>query len=187
MDDILTQRLSLKLMSPEFLEACVNDEYVLAESILGATIPATWYAAKGFMSLRRNDYRENPDYLLWGPRAIILEGSKIMIGHSGFHTTPDPDYLKKFVWSGIEIGYTVFTEYRQQGYASEVLQGLMNWAVKEHKIANFVLSISPDNQASLAIAKKFGFVKVGEHIDEEDGLEWVFALPLKPDLSSQGT
>jgi RimJ/RimL family protein N-acetyltransferase len=36
------------------------------------------------------------------------------------------------------------------------------------------LSIAPDNVASLGVARKLGFERVGEQIDEEDGLEYVF-------------
>jgi RimJ/RimL family protein N-acetyltransferase len=36
--------------------------------------------------------------------------------------------------------------------------------------------VAPDNEPSLAIIRKLGFVRTGEHIDEEDGLEHVFEL-----------
>ena len=170
MDDILTSRLSLKLMSPQFLEASINDDD-LAELILGAKIHSDWYKEKWFMSMRFNDYKQDPEYLAWGPRAVILDSK--MIGYIGFHTSPNPDYLKDYISSGIEMGDTIFSEYRRQGYASEAFQGLITWA-RQQGIKNFVLSISPSNQASLAMAKKFGFSKVGEHIDEKDGLEEVF-------------
>ncbi len=171
MDDLLTSRLSLKWMSPQFLEACINDDD-LAELILGAKIHSDWYKEKGFMSMRLNDYKQNPEYLAWGPRAIILDST--MIGFIGFHTPPNPGYLKEYT-SGIEMGYTIFADYRRCGYASEAFQGLIVWARKQG-IKSFVLSISPTNQASLAMAKKFGFEKVGEHMDEEDGLEEIFIL-----------
>ena len=45
-----------------------------------------------------------------------------------------------------------------------------------HGATAFLLSISPDNAASLAIAAKLGFTRIGEQMDEVDGLEWVFRL-----------
>ena len=43
-------------------------------------------------------------------------------------------------------------------------------------IDHFVASVAPDNETSLAIIRKLGFVRTGEHIDREDGLEYVFQL-----------
>jgi RimJ/RimL family protein N-acetyltransferase len=159
-------------MSPQFLEVSINEDD-LAELTLSAKVHSDWYKEKRFMSMRLNDYKQNPEYLAWGPRAILLDST--MIGFIGFHTSPNPDYLKDYTSSGIEMGYTIFADYRRCGYASEAFEGLIIWA-RQQGIKNFVLSISPDNQASLAMAKKFGFVKVGEQMDEEDGLEYVFVL-----------
>jgi RimJ/RimL family protein N-acetyltransferase len=60
------------------------------------------------------------------------------------------------------------------GYASEAAQALMEWATREHKVTRFVVSISPMNEPSLRLAKKFGFRKVGTVTDPEDGVEDVF-------------
>jgi RimJ/RimL family protein N-acetyltransferase len=174
MDDIHTERLILRHMPLEFLEASLEPNTSSIQDILGVKIPPDWFQAETFISLRCNDYKQTPAYHPWGPRAIILKSQYQMIGMIGFHTTPNPEYLKKYVLSGIEFGYEIFPEYRQQGYASEAIKALMDWARQVDSIKHFVLSISPENSASLAIAKKFGFVKVGEHIDEEDGLEYVF-------------
>jgi RimJ/RimL family protein N-acetyltransferase len=50
----------------------------------------------------------------------------------------------------------------------------MNWAHQDHGITRFIVSISPTNIASLALARKFGFTQIGEQLDEEDGLEYIF-------------
>ena len=40
-------------------------------------------------------------------------------------------------------------------------------------------SISPDNVASLATLRPFGFTRVGEQWDDEDGLEIVYERPAR--------
>ena len=50
----------------------------------------------------------------------------------------------------------------------------MRWAAEQPDVTCFVLSISPENAASLALAQKLGFVRIGEQMDEVDGLEWIF-------------
>jgi len=51
----------------------------------------------------------------------------------------------------------------------------MDWAGTEG-VRQFVVSIGPWNEPSLAIARKLGFTQTGEQWDEEDGLELVFEL-----------
>lgn len=92
-----------------------------------------------------------------------------MVGHIGFHGSP------KTVGRA-EMGYTVMPNHRRQGYATEAARALMAWAAREHGVARFFVSIAPDNASSLAMAAKLGFRQVGEQIDEEDGLEYVFEI-----------
>ena len=72
------------------------------------------------------------------------------------------------------MGYTVFPRHQRQGYAHEAILGMMRWANEEHGITRFRISISPDNEPSLALAAKLGFERTGEQMDPEDGLEYVF-------------
>jgi ribosomal-protein-alanine N-acetyltransferase len=50
----------------------------------------------------------------------------------------------------------------------------MNWAQSEFGISSFVASISPENEFSLRLVAKLGFIKVGEVMDDTDGMEYVF-------------
>jgi L-amino acid N-acyltransferase YncA len=59
-----------------------------------------------------------------------------------------------------------------------MVAGMLGWARAQGVVA-CLASVSPDNVASLATVRRLGFVKVGEQIDEEDGLEWVHRLDLR--------
>ena len=176
MNEIVTPRLRLLLMSKGFLEASLKDEAQKAEEMIGLNIPAEWFLAKGHMAMRLDDCRSDPAYIPWSARAIGLASTGTMIGRIGFHTRPDADYLRPFVSDGIELGYTVFSEFQRNGYAQEAIIGLLGWAMGQHAIRHFVVSIAPTNIPSLTLARKLGFVKVGEHQDEIDGLEEVHVL-----------
>jgi RimJ/RimL family protein N-acetyltransferase len=106
-----------------------------------------------------------------------------MIGHAGFHGPPGVNGRKDP--EALEVGYTVFPPFRRQGYATEAVTALMDWAQGEKGIRRFIASVSPDNEPSLAMVRKLGFVQTGEQWDEEDGLELVFDLerPLVTDVS----
>jgi ribosomal-protein-alanine N-acetyltransferase len=173
---IASPRLDLISMSPEFLQASIARDQAQSESILGVAIIPNWFEEQSFMQLRLDQIQRDPAYQPWSVRAIILRDQQIMIGYMGFHTQPDPTYLKDLAPGGVEFGYEIFTQFRRQGYASEASQALMHWAHDDQHIDRFVLSISPDNVPSLRIAERLGFTQIGSHIDEEDGLEHVFAF-----------
>lgn len=175
-DDILTPRLRLRLMPIAFLETCLRCDWDRAEAILGLSLPPECLLENAFIELRLNDLRNDPAYAPWCVRAIGLRSSRAMIGFLGFHTRPDPLYLRPFVPRGVELGYSVATPYRRQGYAAEAIGGLLHWAHRRQGVDCFVVSIAPSNTASTALAAKLGFMQVGGHEDEIDGHEDVFAL-----------
>ena len=178
---IKTPRLTLRLMSEQFMQACLEKQVLEAETLLSASISPPWFEEMGFLAMRVEQLRQDPDYTIWGPRAVVLESAVLdtgarMIGHIGFHGTPNQPYLLEFVPDGIEFGYTIDEAYRRRGFAFEASLALMRWAALEQGIRRFVLSVSPNNAASQGLAAKLGFNKVGEHMDEIDGVEEVFEL-----------
>ena len=98
-----------------------------------------------------------------------------MCGRIGFHSEPGPKDLCDVAADGVELGYAIAEPFRRQGFAVEAALTLMRWAFEEHDQRCFVLSISPQNEASLAMARSMGFIEIGSHIDEEDGREVYFA------------
>jgi ribosomal-protein-alanine N-acetyltransferase len=147
-----------------------------AQKLLGAALPAAPVdaAVEHFLGRRLAQLREEPDVQRWLARAIVRKnGGRLMIGNVGFHGQPGVNAGGKE--RALEIGYGVQSEHRRQGYASEAVDGLIGWA-RMQGIDHFVASVSPDNEPSLAIIRKLGFVRAGQHTDPEDGLEYVFEL-----------
>jgi [ribosomal protein S5]-alanine N-acetyltransferase len=173
---ISTTRLSLRLMSEPFMRACLEKRVTDAETLLEASLSPAWFEEMGFLAMRVEQLRQDPEYTIWGPRAVVLESEQRVIGHIGFHGKPNQPYLLEFVPDGIEFGYTIDAAYRRQGFALEASVGLIRWAALEWGITRFVLSVSPGNAASQGLAAKLGFQKVGEHMDVQDGLEEVLEL-----------
>ena len=172
---IRTRRLSLRLPTEAFFQACLNGQHMEAERLIGASLSPAWFEEMGLLARRVERLREHPDYATWGPRVIVLEGERRAIGHIGFHGTPNEPYLLERVPDGIEFGYTVDEAHRRQGYAFEASLALMRHAAR-HGVSRFIVSVSPGNAASQGLAAKLGFRKIGEHVDEVDGLEEVLEL-----------
>jgi RimJ/RimL family protein N-acetyltransferase len=91
-----------------------------------------------------------------------------MTGYIKCHGSPDPLFLDGKAPNGDEIGNMLFETWRNQGFALEAIRAFNRWA-KVHGVDSIVLSISPQNQASLALARKLAAVKIGSQIDDEDG------------------
>jgi RimJ/RimL family protein N-acetyltransferase len=113
-------------------------------------------------------------YAPWSVRAMLLKPSLVMVGHIRFHSRPDAAYLHPFARDAVEFGYAVFEPHRRQGYATEAACGVMAWAKGREGVKRFLTTVAPGNVPSMAMMKRLGFAKVGEHVDAEDGVEHVF-------------
>lgn len=168
---IKTPRLELVGITPKIGAALLKGDRSLLEAEGECSVPRGWpdeHDAR-FLALRLRQMLDDPASEQWFARAIVLaDGERPMIGHAGFHGPPKD--------GAVEMGYTIFADYRRHGYATEAVQGLMDWARRVHWVRQFRLSISPGNEPSLRIAGHFRFRQTGEHIDEEDGLEYEFQL-----------
>jgi ribosomal-protein-alanine N-acetyltransferase len=171
---IKTERLDLACMTPAFLRASLQGNIHEAEHSLRASLPKDWPGdARSVLALRLKQIEEDFTVQPWLLRAMVLRAHSIVVGHIGFHTPPNPEYLQQFSTGAIEFGFTVFPEFRRRGYAREASLALMQWAHQSHGVSRFILSIRPDNLASQALAAQLGFVRIGSHMDEVDGLEEV--------------
>ena len=158
-------------MSPAFIEAALDGDAETAEKALGASIPSGWPDERMGHSLRRRleQIRSAPISADWLLRGMVRRSDNQLVGYINFHGSPDES-------GRAELGYTVLEEFRRQGYATEAIRAMMAWARNLRPIQAFVVTISPSNRPSLALAANLGFEQVGSQIDEMDGEDWVFEL-----------
>jgi ribosomal-protein-alanine N-acetyltransferase len=166
--------LILRRLPRQAIEAGLSGDLRTVENHLDAKVPVDLADDPAVLRFALAQLAADPDYLPWSVRALILKESGGMIGHIRFHTRPDPDYLRPYAEKAVEFGYAVFSAHRRRGYAREAIGGAIQWAQDEHGIQRFIVTISPDNVASLRLAGRFGFRKIGEHIDEVDGIEGIY-------------
>lgn len=171
---IRTDRLVLIPMTPAFLRASLGGDLADAETHVGLALPKTWPDIQTVLALRLQQLESDPTLQPWLLRAIGFRSSREMVGHIGFHASPGADHLEQWSSGGVEFGYTIFPPHRRKGYAREASLALMQWAREVHDVTSFVVTISPSNGASLALALDLGFVRVGAHVDEVEGPEDVF-------------
>jgi RimJ/RimL family protein N-acetyltransferase len=161
-------------MTPEFVEALLADRREESEAALGILLFADYpdEDERRFLAMRLRRMHEDARFQTWSEHAIVLDGQ--MVGHGGYNGPPGNNAAQ--ATDAVEVGYAIFPPYRGRGYATEAARMLMDLAEKRGGVRHFVLAVSPTNAPSLAIAQKLGFVRTGERIDEERGLEHVFEL-----------
>lgn len=161
-------------MEPAFIRAWLAQNIAEASRLVGASVPPLPEGVIHVLELRLKQLEEDASLQPWLLRAIRLKATGEMIGHIGFHTAPGPAYLDDWLAGAVEFGFQVYDPHRRRGYALEASQALMDWA-RGHGVTQFVLTISPDNHASQALARRLGFARIGQHMDEHDGIEDVLA------------
>lgn len=172
---IETARLVLRTLPPSALAALVAGDAAEATRIAGCALGDFPVEERGIAARREEDLARDPAYLPWSLRAILLKPDLAFVGHCNFHTRPDPAYLRELAPGAVELGYSILPAYRRRGLAEETARGLMDWAHRTHGIGRFVISVSPENAPSVAMARKLGFAEIGSHIDAEDGYEAILA------------
>jgi [ribosomal protein S5]-alanine N-acetyltransferase len=166
--------IELRPMTPEFIDAVLADRREEAARLLDVVLPDEFprEGERRFLAFRLRQMRENERFETWCPNVVVLSGQ--MIGHAGYHGPPGINSTQDE--DAVEFGYAIYPPWRGRGYATQAAVMLMNLAEERAGIRHFVLAVEPDNDPSIAIVRKLGFVRTGEHMDEEDGLEHVFEL-----------
>ncbi|MCJ7709712.1 MAG: GNAT family N-acetyltransferase, partial [Chloroflexi bacterium] len=164
---IRTERVDLVSMSLPFMQALVaGDEDAAAREMGAALPPGMREDLTHFLSYRIPALEADPASQPWLGRAMVAthpDGRRQVIGTIGFHAPPDET-------GRVEIGYRVEAAFRRRGIATECIVALLAWA-QARGTYRFRASVAPDNVASLAIIRAFGFEQVGVQMDEIDGEE----------------
>ena len=98
---IQSERLDLITLTPAFLRAALDGNQSQAEMLMQLSLPRGWPVAKepgwpdfrDVLALRLGQIEDEPAIQPWFLRAIVPRGSCVMVGHIGFHTAPEAEYL----------------------------------------------------------------------------------------------
>jgi [ribosomal protein S5]-alanine N-acetyltransferase len=163
----------LHVLDADSLQALIDRDLPRARETAGVPLPEAFLADTWLWTMRLGQMLGEPREAPWLVRAIVAldgPGAGEVVGHAGFHGAPDGRAM-------VEIGYRIVPAFRRHGYAQAAVTELLAYATA-HGAHIARASISPHNVRSLAIAARFGFRRVGEQIDEIDGLELVFERAL---------
>ncbi len=140
-----TKRMAFRLLSMEDLPAVYRQFSDPEMCRFFSDPPCSWEEARGIIEHYQDP--EGKGYLRYG---MFDKGTGAFIGTCGYH------YLDRGR-SQVEVGYDVWKEYWRQGYISEALPVLIELCFEVLGVECVYVLVHPDNVASIATARKFGF------------------------------
>jgi RimJ/RimL family protein N-acetyltransferase len=155
-------------LSPVTLQALIDGDLGAASASAGAALSPYLVEEHWLWRIRLEQIGRDPASADWIARAALADG--VVVGHGGFHGPPDSEGV-------VEVAYSVDPAFRRRGYAKAMLRSLLERADADPAVLGVRASIRPDNLGSRATIAGFGFRKIGEQWDPEDGLEDVFMRP----------
>lgn len=170
---VQTSRLRLVPLSPGLVAALVAGDLQRAQGLASFEVDEGTFAGdEHVLGMRHIQLTADPTEEPWLLRAAVSRDTGSVVGKVGFHGPPDHT-------GAVEIGYRVAPPCRRQGFAREMAVAMIWWAA-EQGASSCLASVRPDNIASRRLIGRLGFERTSEQMDEIDGLEWIFTLPLDP-------
>lgn len=112
--------------------------------------------------------KRDPENRVWyAPWKMTLKDSQESVGDLCFKG-PVKNH-------SVKIGYGVLPEHERNGYASEALQAMIQWAFGQKDVVFVEAETDPDNKASQRVLEKCGFVPDGTGTE---GPRFVLESPL---------
>ncbi len=159
-EDLHTERLRLVAMTPDLLVAEIDRDAELG-ALLEARIPMTWPPVDFepfVVTMIQQQALEFPEkrgwhrYFVWNdaPNGATLVGCC-----GGF---PKENGI-------VEIGYSTIPEFQRQGFATEAVQALVDYLLRQDGVTAIHAQALCETEASFKVMERAGLTKAGEGED----------------------
>ncbi len=155
---IVTARLTLVSATVALARAEIGDRGEFAR-LLGASVPDNWppETAADALPLFLSWLEAAPDRVGWFGWYALAAGdgaaAPVLVAGGGFKGPPQDGTA--------EIGYSVLPQFQGRGYATELVGGLVRWALTQPGVVRIVAGTEWANPASVRVLDKAGFCPVG--------------------------
>jgi [ribosomal protein S5]-alanine N-acetyltransferase len=164
-----TERLELIATSLVHINSELNSPNLLAQ-ILNVEISTEWppgeYDRNAQEYFRDQLKKRGEDLVGWLNWYAVKRASEkqpaILIAAAGYFGPPSE-------YGDVEIGYSVIPSYQGKGYATEIVQALVEIAKKDSRVKRIVARTTDSNKASCIVLEKTGFINVGS-CDSENNI-----------------
>ena len=152
-----TSRLVLVAANAELVKGDLKGIETLG-NMLEAEVPENWppelYDREAMeYALRMLEDATAPGWSFWY-MLLRTESTPQLVGICGFKGRPDAA-------GSAEIGYSVISQFRNNGYATEAVDRLVRWAFSHQTVQEISAETLPYLQSSIRVMKKNGFEFTG--------------------------
>jgi len=166
---IETKNLRLIGCNSEILKAGIDGNENL-ETLLAVHVPDNWSEfGKTYLEYSLQKLTENTEESGWLTFFPIHKQDNKLIGSGGYKGKPTEI-------GTVEIGYEIAPGYRNKGLATEMTEALISNAFKDNRVKTVIAHTLAQENASTKILINFGFEKIEEINDPDDGLIWKWEL-----------
>jgi ribosomal-protein-alanine N-acetyltransferase len=169
---MLTRRLALDPLDASHIAQMISGDARALAASLSVTFPVPFRAppllGEDLPYFYKRALEQSVD-TSWGVWLISLRDTGEVVGAAGFTGAPNVDGV-------VYVGYSVYPHHERKGYATEAVDGLIEWALACERVRSIRATIPPWNAPSLRVAEKVGMSHVGMAHDEEVGEVLVYEM-----------
>jgi ribosomal-protein-alanine N-acetyltransferase len=158
-------------VTTDHLTAYAADPDALARA-LGVVLPEGWPEFPEAFGHTLDVLTERPADHAWWMYFFVGERVGALVGSGGYKGPP--------VDGGVEIGYEIGPQWRGRGYATAAVAALVQRARSSGSVDVVTAHTLGQENASVAVLRRNGFVRSGEVADPEHGVIWSWSLHLGP-------
>ena len=146
---IETKHLQLHAVKQIHMELFWRNRDELA-TLLQVTLPKDWPHFSHAFSLSENKPADSSSGLThWRGYFFIWPAGGVLVGNGGFKGPPNR--LGK-----VEIGYEIAAEYWNRGFATEAVQGMIDYAFAQKEVQTVIAHTLAEKNASNRVLQKVG-------------------------------
>lgn len=98
------------------------------------------------------DLKKDITFKGWGVWFVIHSTSNLVIGDAGFKGKPNNQKI-------VEIGYSIISDFQNNGFATEAVRGIIDWAFSSNQVDKIVAECAEENLASIKVLEKIGMIR----------------------------
>jgi len=165
---IETKNLKLIPCELKHFEPLLRDQPQF-EQMFDVKVTDGWLEFPEAFQLGYEYLKANPTGLVWWTYLFVHTVDNVLIGNGGFKGVADKKGM-------VEIGYEIAPTYRNRGLATEVAQGLVNYAFSHPQIKMVDAHTLAEANPSASVLEKVGMRKIETVHDLEYGKVWHWRL-----------